>query len=364
MLLAGGDFVRLVAVDDLEEGSVLGKTLYSPMGGVLLRKGVTLRESLISSIKRQSLSAVYIDDVFTQEIEIKDVIKEETRSEISQKVKNLFCNIADNKGAGSYDRSLKPIYELIESILDQIISNRKLVVNLIDLKNYDDYTFQHSVNVAVLSAVIGINLGFTHRAVTQLAIGALFHDVGKMFVPKDILQKKGKLTDEEMETMKLHSVYGFDFCKKLNFTNEALIGVLHHHEKANGSGYPHGRVKSDIHINAQIIAIADVYDAMTSKRSYKEAMLPSDAIEYIMGNAEQHFSSEVVNSFIKKVAAYPVGLTVVLSNGSKGVVCENTEGLTMRPKVKIYPQTEAETPRVIDLAEPENRALTILQVIR
>jgi HD-GYP domain-containing protein (c-di-GMP phosphodiesterase class II) len=342
----------------------LGRTIYGPNGRVLLRKGLVLREALISTLKKQNYPGVYVDDEISKDIEVEDVIDDELRNDTTQKLKNLFVTLQDGTPSlNVLEESVADLNEMINNLVDQVFNNKHMVYNLVDLKNHDDYTFRHSVNVSALSTVLGVALHFSRQALVYLARGALFHDIGKMFLDKDILNKKGELTPEEYEHVKEHSQRGFEYVKtKLNFSAQESIAILQHHEKVDGTGYPHGRVGRDIHLNAQVVSIADVFDAMTSYRVYHDARLPSEAMEYIMGNVGQRFDAGVVDAFLKKVAAYPTGITVQLSNGLKGIVCENFEGMTMRPRIKLFTDNPAE-PVYIDLREPEHMAVTIMGVL-
>lgn len=355
--------MRLIELDRLEEGMELGKTIYAPNGQILLKKGVILRPALIYCIKKLKIPFVYIEDEFSKEINFEDIVDEQLKHRTVQKIKGFFTSALPSGDSKTISDALKSIDFLLADMMDQIVNNKGMIVNLIDLKSYDDYTFKHSVNVTALSCVIGVALNYNRKQLTYLAKGALFHDIGKMFLEKDILNKPGKLTEDEFNHVKKHTLFGHEFAlKNLNLKYESLTAILHHHEKFNGEGYPYGKKGTDIHLNAQIVAICDVFDAITSKRIYNKPVLPSEAMEYIMGSSGQHFNPEVVNVFLRKVAVYPLGITVELSNGVKGLVCENYEGYIMRPKIKVI--TENLNDNVyINLKDIENSAVTIVKVI-
>jgi len=232
---------------------------------------------------------------------------------------------------------------------------------LIDLKVFDDYTFYHSLNVAVLSLVLGVALKYNKEELYKLGLAALLHDIGKVFIPKDILNKKGKLTDEEFEIIKTHSDKGFEYLKNTyNVPITTYMGVRLHHEKYNGGGYPLGKKGEEIYVYARIIAIADVYDALTSDRVYRKAMTPSEAMEYIMGNSGIMFDPNLVELFIRKVAPYPVGTSVQLSDGRVGIVVENYENFCLRPKIKIIKEKDKNIePYLIELRNKETMHITI-----
>ena len=185
----------------------------------------------------------------------------------------------------------------------------------------------------------------------KLGLSAILHDIGKVFVPKLVLNKPGRLTDEEFLIMQTHSTQGYQYLKRdYDIPMASYIGVLQHHERYNGSGYPLKLRGEKIHLFGRIIAITDVYDALISNRPYRKAMLPSDAFEYILANSSILFDPALVNSFTKKIAAYPVGTIIQLSNGYTGIVMENHTDSVIRPKVKIFQHgIRYVTPYIIDL---------------
>ena len=199
----------------------------------------------------------------------------------------------------------------------------------------DNYTYAHCVNVAVISIILGISLNLSKKNLTYLCIGALIHDIGKSFIPKEILQKPGKLTHEEFEIIKNHPRYGYDFLRKsFNLSSHIKLIVLQHHERFDGLGYPNGIIGNKISYLARIVSIADVYDALTSDRPYKRAMCPSDALEYLMSNAGTLFDHDIINVFCKIIIPFPQGTIVSLSNGDIGVVEETTSKLSIKTYCK------------------------------
>lgn len=354
--------MRLVSIDHLNENMTLGRTIYGNNGEVLLNAGTKLSVTLLEKIKLLDFKAIYVEDKFSENLEIKDVISSELRGETTRKIKTFFKSISkvDEKSTAFF---AKETGLLTKNIVDQVMTNRDMMIEMIDLKNHDDYTFQHCVNVGVLSSVIGVALNFTHKEVTDLTSAALFHDIGKMFIPLSILNKPGPLTDEERAEMQKHPKLGYDFVSRyLPLSNTALNGILLHHEKCNGNGYPYGRKKNEISVYAKILAICDVYDELTSDRCYSKAALPSEAIEYIMANSDEHFDADIIKVFLKKVVPYPVGLTVELSNGMKGIVSKNSPDLLLRPQIKLF-QKKNDEEQFVDLSDFEYASVIITKVL-
>lgn len=322
--------MRYVPVGAIRENMVLAKNIYSEKGQLLLNKGCKILNNYLDSIISMGFPGVYIQDTLSEDIEIESIIRNELRSKTVEGVKDFFISVEKNK------RHYKEFKKRIEITLEKILNDDDLMINMKDLKTFDEYTYKHSVNVTVLSMIIGTSLKLSYKEMFNLGRAALLHDIGKMFVSKEILNKPGKLDTSEMEIMKNHSQFGYKYLKKrYGFSTLTYNGVLDHHEKYDGTGYPNNRVGKEISLFGRIIAIADVYDALTSDRPYRKAALPSDVIEFIMGGPGTHFDFELVNIFIKKVAAYPIGTCVKLNNGLVGIVVENFPDSCTRPKIRL-----------------------------
>lgn len=190
----------------------------------------------------------------------------------------------------------------VDDILDSIKKNRTVLSCLSTLKTYDRYTFSHSINVFFLSIMIGSALGLNKNQLHDLGMSALLHDIGKTLIPKKILNKKTKLTDLDFSVIKTHTAKGYFYVKeKISLPDVSFLGILHHHEKFDGTGYPVGIKQKNIDIFGRIISIADVYDAMTSDRPYRKAQTHTEAIQFIQHNSDKHFDSEIAAVFITDI---------------------------------------------------------------
>lgn len=326
--------MRFVETKNLKEGMILGKCLLGKNGELLLGAGIKITERGITKIKEIGYNGVYIHDNFTKEVDIVEIISNELKTKTVKSIKNMYLDI--ERSGDTNKKNYDYIRKLIDDILDDILNNRNLMVNMVDLRLFDDYTFYHSLNVAVLSIIIGIECGLNKIELYELGLGALLHDVGKVFVDKDILNKNNKLTDVEMEKMKRHSEFGYEYLKdKFQLPPKSYVGVLQHHERWDGLGYPSGKKGDKISLFGRIISIADVYDALTSDRPYRKAMPTHEAMEYLMGGGGTLFDPELVSIFTKKVAPYPMGTLVKLSDGRLGAVVKNYEDCCVRPVIKI-----------------------------
>jgi HD-GYP domain-containing protein (c-di-GMP phosphodiesterase class II) len=354
--------MRYIATNNLRPGYKIASSLTSS-GAVLLRKGVVLTRSIIKRVTLLGYQGLYIEDEISEGLDIADVISSDLRSKTRRELQQLFFNV--EKGVPSRAIThIKNIKSLGKDIVDEILCNRHAMINLIDLRTFDDYTYSHSMNVTVLSVVLGTALRLSRNAIYELAIGALIHDTGKMFIEKKILNKPGKLSAEEYEDIKKHSELGYQYlCNNPDIPDSAKIATLHHHEQYNGNGYPGGLAAEDIHQFGRIISAADVYDALTSDRPYRKAMLPSDAIEYIMSGFGTMFDPDIVKAFTKKVAPYPIGTCIRLSSGDMGIVIKNYEETSLRPMVKLIEDNKP-TDRIVDLSHDRSSlSITVKEIV-
>lgn len=333
--------MRLVPVNCVTEGNILAKTIYDINGRVLLTDGCKLTNSILKRITANGIYSLYINDKYSTN-EIEDLIKPELRLKALKTLKDgMEGGISKQKTQSKLATKIKYDYidnisKLANDIIDEIIYQKNVMINLADIKSVDNYTYEHCLNVAVLSIVIGIELRLSRKTMIDLAIGALLHDIGKMFVPKEILLKNSALTKEEFELIKVHPVEGYKYVKEnYNISIPSKNIILYHHEKYDGSGYPDGLKQDKIYELAKIVTIADVYDALTSDRPYRRALSPNEALEYIMGASNRHFDINFVNAFIKRVVPYPVGTLVKLTNGDVGVVLETNPEVPLRPRIKV-----------------------------
>jgi putative nucleotidyltransferase with HDIG domain len=324
-------------VYSLKPGMILAKEVLCNNGFRLLNTGMELKEKYIRNLIKLGIPAVYIDDNLIPDIIIEDVIADETRLE----AQNLVRNILENAGKKSEINSSNLLFltkqatRALDDIIVQLMNNPNLIVNLADIRTADNYTFSHCVNVAVLSIATGISMGYSYADLKRIGLGTLLHDLGKTKIPIYILNKPGKLTDDEYENIKKHPQLGYEIAKKKEFMyiSSALI-IQQHHERNNGKGYPNGLDGNEIHRYAKVAAVADVYDALVADRPYRAALQPHKALEIIESN-ENEFDLPVLQNFVKHVAAYPIGTVVSLSNGLIGVVVHNTAGFPTRPKLRI-----------------------------
>lgn len=234
------------------------------------------------------------------------------------------------------DIDIKEAKSLVSSLTKNIMESPMALIWLTQLKNRDEYTANHSLNVCILALFFGRSLGLNTQQLNELGIGALLHDVGKLRVPLEILNKPERLTDDEFEVMKNHTLFGYDLLKnKEELSQDALVIVKQHHERVDGHGYPYGLENQSIGLYSKIVKIVDVYDAVTSKRPYQDEVSPYHALNCIYSDRNGAFDEELVQQFLKHMGIYPVGCTIELNTGEVGIVTSINEKRHLTPTLLL-----------------------------
>ncbi len=344
---------------------ILARDLLGMRNEVLLTCGQVLSSAHIIRLQSiQHKDAYIVDDMDDLEQDI-GIISLRLKRNTVKAVRTLFDHIESGNPEGQSGSFLE-IRHYLDEIIDELSSDKSMLINMADIKAHDEYTYYHSVSVATLSILLGISANMNRAALYKLGMGALMHDIGKVFIPRDLINKPSALTDEEFEKMKRHSSFGYDYLREQwGGPLESVVAVLTHHERYDGCGYPLGLIGDKQPLEGKIIALSDVYDAMTSERSYHSALPPSEAIEHIMGNSGVLFDPNVVSAFMRKVVPYPIGSKVLLSNGLRAIVVENNKEALMRPKVKLITvvnKADQVDDKVLDLLnDPQMWRVTILR---
>lgn len=331
--------MRLLKTQSLTSGMKLGKTIFNERGIVLLSSGVMLTNNMIKRLIELDIPFVYIEDGRTLHIKPNPSLPDKTRNQAVLTIQETFSQLnKKQKISDSFvlEKATKKFTDLVRSILTEVNDNKELLSLLTDVYAYDHYIFTHSLNVALYSLAMGLELKLNQKQMEILGLGAIMHDVGKMMIPTEIILKPGRLTEDEFETMKKHSEFGFQLLRGVH-TIPLLVAhcAYQHHERLDGTGYPRGLNGEDIHFYGKIIAVADVFDAVTSNRVYRNALLPHEALEILYSGAGTQFDVKIIEAFRRSVAIYPVGLMVELSDGRKGIVSKQNTGMGERPIIEI-----------------------------
>ncbi|MDP4125342.1 MAG: HD-GYP domain-containing protein [Bacillota bacterium] len=351
--------MRQVGVNSLTIGDVLGKTIFSSSGRVLLGKGVKLTPLYISKLKDMGISILYIEDERFDDVIVEDVISEEHRREAMGILEKSMRSVRLGKNLDGFE-----LRKIISKIVEEIMFKKDILMSMMDMRSLDNQLFAHSVNVCVLSIVLGKAMFFDHEKIENLAIGAMLHDIGKMKLDPGLLRVGTKLTSEEVELLKTHTTLGFEDLRKRKEFNLVIAHIaFQHHEHMNGMGYPRHLKEGEIHPFAQIVAIADLYDKFTADHSDRKRIMPHEACEILMGLAGILYPLELVRLFLKNIAAYPTGVTVRLNTGEIGVVVDQNLSMPTRPIVRVLDGSELRSSIVKEYNMVEKRTVFIEEVL-
>lgn len=340
-------------------GDVLGKSIYSSKGRVLLSQGTKLIPTYISKLRDMGISVVYVEDERFNDVVVEDVISEKNRHEALVVIEKSTQMIRLGK-----DMDGLRLQSVIHKIVEEIMFKKEILVHMVDIRTKSNQMFAHAVNVCVLSTVLGKALMYDKEKLDILAAGALLHDLGKVHLDAQLLDKTEELTEVEEEIMKTHTNLGFDDLRK---RKEFSLMVAHiafqHHEQCDGLGYPRGLKEGEILPLAQIVAVANLYDRLTTDHSGMDKVPPYEACEILMGLAGKSFPLEFVRMFLKNVAAYPTGVTVRLNTGEIGVVVDQNLSMPTRPVVRVFEDMELGGSKGKEYDMVEERTIFIQEIL-
>jgi len=279
---------------------------------------------------------------------------------IREEAKKTIHNIMEEIRFGKQIETER-VEHVVDDMIDSIFRNQDALISLARLKDKDEYTYMHSVSVCVLMISFGKCLGFGMSLLKDVGVGAMLHDIGKMIVPQTVLNKEEKLSDEELKLMQKHVEYSRMLLEQTKGVSEIAMKVAaQHHERVDGTGYPAGLKGEEISYYAKAIAIADVYDAMTSRRCYQDRFMPTDVLKRLYEWSNYHYDRDLVQQFIRCVGIYPIGTLVRLESGNVGIVVKHGEKSLLHPVVRVVYNVKTQRyPRMpfdIDLANPSGKS--------
>lgn len=348
----------------------MAKSVFLENGNVLLGQGVELTSRYIDRLVHLGIDTLYIQDKHTEDIVPEDVIRDETRKNAVDTVYKTMTALMDQPQVQR--RTSMPDFgtafqKVFREIVQDLSGRQDVLVSLSNLHVLDGYFFHHAVNVAVLAGVVGLAKGYNQQQMMDLGIGALLFDIGMTQVPKELWNKRMELNDEERQRLQYHTEEGFNILRSQhNISIVSAHCALQHHERYDGSGYPRQLSEKNIHEYARIVAIADVYDALTSPRPFRQSYSPSDASEFLFASGNSYFDLDLLKLFLQHVAIYPVASTVQLNTGHVGVVAGVNPLAVNRPTVRILQEPDgspAASPYEIDLYAKEWISVTIVKTL-
>lgn len=337
----------------------LAKEIYNEEGLVLLKEQVELSTAYIQRLEAMGVSYVYVEDARTEGIHAPNVLSGDTRklanATIRKQFKRLIEEAMTRKRSASHTTLKREFFEVLDAIIGDLYGHHKAMVMLNDMQTTDHYLFRHSLNVCVYTTLLGLHHGYPRNELRTLSMGALLHDIGKTQINLNILNKPGSLSNDEFAQMKKHTEIGYYMLK--NEPNIPLLAAhcaYQHHERLNGSGYPRGIKSPDIHEYAKWVGITDSYDALTTHRVYRKAMLPHEALEILYTGSGTQYEQRMLELFRDRMAVYPIGMSIHLNTGESGVIARIHAEYPQRPVVRILYDAEGnplKIPHEIDLSK-------------
>lgn len=391
-------------VTHLRPGMVLATDILDPDGRALLRAGTTLTYSYIRALRSRGFLSAHIEDGLADDVPVRDIVSAPLRAAASRQLSTVFSGVAMAARVDADDRpadvddtvrrlgeepltldgptagGVAALFDVVEQLLSQVLQSES-EAGLESLKTHNDYTYQHSIDVAAVGAVIGYRAGLSPMELKELALGCLLHDIGKVYIDVAILDKPGPLTDAEWADMKRHPYLGFELTRRMPLTTIFPAHVAYqHHERQDGSGYPRGLAGSNRLVRnsaerfdpkrmlliAEIAAVADVYSALTSDRPYRPALGHDVAGDLIADMAGSHLNRGVVRLFNRTVPRYPVGHWVAVTagrfTGYRGVVTHVPAHRPDRPTVRLLVDRRGEqmpSPEEVDTHDDDTVELAL-----
>lgn len=336
-----------INVNKIKPGMELAEDVYTPKGLMLIQKNTVIDEKHIFRIKLYQIIRVYI--FMSSDMELDDEnISDELQSSFEHVISENFNDFKEryqvhhemtetklNEVFSGEPIVEEDLYEVTTVLVDSLRTKAELFNYMYHLREEDDYTYTHCLNVSVLANIFAHWLKLSEKQIKEITVSGLLHDVGKMKIDNDILNKPGKLTKEEFEVIKQHATFGYETIKQQNISQEVKNGVLFHHEKLDGTGYPLGIKGEQIPLYAKIISIVDIYDAMTSKRSYHEKHSPFKVIRMFEQESYGLLDTKLLFVFLENIAHNYLGKDVALSTGDEARIVFIHNQAPSKPIVQV-----------------------------
>lgn len=350
--------MKQISLAEVIPGMILARSILSDKGRVLLAAKITLTPQYIRKLKKSNLHTLFIEDAKYADITTPEYLSTETQQRAFSILTSTMEKI-EKEGTFSIDA----VSSVASDIVEELVTQADVSIYLTGIAVYDDTTLSHSLNCAIYTALLARYCGFTIPQIKVITCGALLHDIGKIELDIQLLNKPGSLTGEEFSIIKEHPQLGFNILTKKRLEISSLIAHMawQHHEKIDGSGYPRGLQGEKILSYARLLAITDVYEAITAHRPYRKAMKAEYAYNIILAGLGTSFDEEFGKIFLSKVALYPPGTEVLLNTGERGISISIPANNPQRPMIRLisYPDGTAYTPPK-DISLVENPQLLIV----
>lgn len=331
--------MRLVNIIDVEVNSIIAKPVYDSKLSLLINKGAKLSEVVLNKLKAADIRHLYIEDEISKGVVLEPLISDEIKLQAFVIMKNIYesqMSKNDIQVEAVRESSIKELKDLIDDIITEIYSRNEQKYYSTELMGAEMYHYNHAVEVMILSLLIGRKMGLDRERLLKLGMGAVLADIGKVRVPQEILNKKGKLEPQEFEEMKRHVDYSYSMLKDLvGLSSLSRQIVLLHHEKLDGTGYPNGFSGDQIPLLVRIATVCDIFSAIVSDRTYNNRISVDTAIEILRSAAPLKVDQDVFTILLQVIDIYPPGTIVELGNGQVAIVVSSNQNSPTRPILRI-----------------------------
>ncbi len=339
--------MRKIHVNKLKEGMVVSKTIFTSNGIVLLTEGMVLTNRYIEKIVGTGLEYIYINDEVSKGILLDDLILDQTKNETKRFLQESLKKIKAGYFSGG-DQIIKQVEEMIK----EIMLNPRVMVSLQEIRNKNEYLHMHSINVCVISCFLGKKMKYTDAQLKHLALGALFHDLGKINIAFDCTRYREDYIEKEFDIYKKHAQEGFEMMQEMPNTSLMSANILKmHHENFDGTGFPLGLKGEAIHEFARIVAVANEYDNLLYNNPFGTSLKHYEIIEIIIAKSFTAFDPQIVRAFTNAISPYPLGSGVVLSNGKVGIVSALNPAFPTRPVIRVIDEATMKIIEEVDLSK-------------
>lgn len=340
-----------VSAEEVCEGDIIWEDLFADQMNIsLIMKGTVVNQRVLDKLVNTNIEKILIDrpgaedEVLEEDIVVgnsqdtsekhydakKAKFKENYREKVSD-IKGVFKSVLDGE-----EIDLEKVSQVSDDIFKSVDDIYVAIESISELKDFDEYTYIHSINVSLYSMLLAKWLELDKEDIKELVKAAVLHDLGKAKIQDGIINKPGELTDEEFLEMKNHPQYGYDLCKGMEDISDRIKDtVLSHHEKIDGSGYPNGLKGEEISLFAKIVAVCDVYDAITSKRAYKDKITPFETFDEMIEHGYGKLDTEIMLTFLQNISNLYVGIKVKLNTGEIGEIIFIPSDKLSQPLVKV-----------------------------
>jgi HD-GYP domain-containing protein (c-di-GMP phosphodiesterase class II) len=345
---------------------LLARNLYDERFDIYLKEGLKLTGAKVDAIKKRGYPGAYILDACSDEVVAESTVQDDIFLTAAAAVAKAMdqAEVQDSHLVKASVAEQKEQREIVTQVIAALRGKPQLVVEAIDVKPLAGYNYYHAAEVMVLSLAIGIKLDLNDEQLFELGIAALLHDIGNAFLPFDMLNRPGSLTDEEFQMVKDHVQKGYDYLtKNLFLSPNASLGVQQHHENYDGTGYPKGLRRKNISLYGRIISILDVYDALVSKRAFRAALYPVQALDVVQQHADRKFDPDIVEKLLKIIAPFPTGTVVQLKTGEVCLVIRNFAEDLSKPLLQIF-DGKTRIHKMVDLrTDPKYKNTKIVKIL-